>query len=66
MPILVTGTMDIDPAQRDAFIVACQELMTGTHQEAGCEHYSFTADLSDPGRFHIPSDGPRRRRWTPT
>jgi quinol monooxygenase YgiN len=27
--------------------------MDATHQEAGCEHYSFAADLADPGRFHI-------------
>jgi quinol monooxygenase YgiN len=53
MPILVTGTIDIDPARRDAFIAACQELMAATHQEAGCEHYSFSADLGDAGRFHI-------------
>jgi quinol monooxygenase YgiN len=53
MPILVTGTIDIDPANRDAFIAACQELMAATHQEAGCEHYSFSADLADGGRFHI-------------
>jgi quinol monooxygenase YgiN len=53
MPILVTGTIDLDPAQRDGFIAACQELMEATHQEAGCEHYSFAADLSDTGRFHI-------------
>jgi quinol monooxygenase YgiN len=53
MPILVTGTLDIDPAQRDGFIAAAEELMSSTRQEAGCEHYSFAADLGDPGRFHI-------------
>jgi quinol monooxygenase YgiN len=53
MPILVTGTIDLDPANRDAFAAACQQLMAATHQEAGCEHYSFSADLDDPGRFHI-------------
>jgi quinol monooxygenase YgiN len=53
MAILVTGTIDIDPARRDGFIAACQTLMEATHQEAGCEHYSFAADLADPGRFHI-------------
>jgi quinol monooxygenase YgiN len=52
-PILVTGTIDLDPDQRDGFIAACRELMDATHQEDGCEHYSFAADLADPGRFHI-------------
>ena len=52
-PILVTGVLDLDPASRDDFIAACRELMAATHPEPGCEHYSFSADLDDPGRFHI-------------
>jgi quinol monooxygenase YgiN len=56
--ILVTGTLDVDPDQRDAFIEAAQTLMTATRAEAGCEHYAFTADLDDPGRFHV------TERWT--
>jgi quinol monooxygenase YgiN len=52
-PILVTGTMDLDPANRDGFIAAASELMAATRAEAGCEHYCFAADLDDPGRFHI-------------
>lgn len=52
-PILVTGHVDLDPAKRDDFVAACIELMAATHQEAGCEAYSFAADLADPGRFHV-------------
>ena len=52
-PILVTGSMELDPANRDAFVVAVSELMEATRAEAGCEHYAFTADLADPGAFHI-------------
>jgi quinol monooxygenase YgiN len=53
MTILVTGTLDIDPAKRDAFIAAATTVMEGSQAEAGCEHYAFSADLHDPGRFHI-------------
>jgi len=51
--ILVTGTIDIDPGQRDAFVEAAQKLMAPTRAEDGCEHYSFSADLDEPGRFHL-------------
>jgi quinol monooxygenase YgiN len=51
--ILVTGVLDFDPAKRDAAIAAVTEAMTATLAEDGCEHYSFAADLADPGRFHL-------------
>jgi quinol monooxygenase YgiN len=51
--ILVTGTLDIDPANRDAFVAAVSTLMEATRAEAGCEHYTFSADLHDTGRFHV-------------
>ncbi|HJR25851.1 MAG TPA: putative quinol monooxygenase [Acidimicrobiales bacterium] len=51
--ILVLGTIDLDPANRDAFIAAATKVMEATHAEEGCEHYAFTADLTDPGRFHV-------------
>jgi quinol monooxygenase YgiN len=51
--ILVTGVVDLDPSKRDDFIAACTELMTATREETGCEHYIFSADLDDPGRFHL-------------
>lgn len=51
--ILVTGTIDVDPDQRDTFVKAAQEVMTATRAEAGCEQYVFSADLDDAGRFHV-------------
>jgi len=51
--ILVTGSMDIDPAKRDDFLAAINELMAATRVEDGCEAYSFSADVSDEGRFYI-------------
>ena len=51
--IIVNGTIDVDPDQRDTFIEAARALMTDTRAEAGCESYAFAADLDDPGRFHV-------------
>lgn len=51
--ILVTGTIDLDPARRDTFIAAATRVMAASHLEEGCEHYSFAADLTDLGRFHL-------------
>jgi quinol monooxygenase YgiN len=51
--ILVTGSIDVDPAQRDTFVAAAQAVQSATRDEAGCEHYAFAADLDDPGKFHV-------------
>jgi quinol monooxygenase YgiN len=53
MSILVTGTIDLDPAHRDAFVEAANAVMAATHVEDGCEHYVFSADLNDPGRIYV-------------
>jgi quinol monooxygenase YgiN len=53
MSILVTGTIDLDPANRDQAIATFTECMVATRAEDGCEHYSFAADVEDPGRFHV-------------
>jgi quinol monooxygenase YgiN len=57
-PILVTGTIDFDPAHHDAAVAAAKVVMEITAKEPGCELYVFSADLSDPGRFHL------SERWT--
>ena len=53
MSILVTGTIDLDPANRDKAIATFNECMAATRAEDGCEGYTFSADLEDEGRFHV-------------
>jgi quinol monooxygenase YgiN len=53
MTILVTGLIELDPANRDAFVDAANAVMTATHQEDGCEGYAFSSDLAEPGRFYV-------------
>jgi quinol monooxygenase YgiN len=51
--IIVTGTIELDPAKADEFAVAAKEVMAATHAEDGNEAYAFTADLTEPGRYHV-------------
>jgi len=51
--IIVTGVIDLDPANHDDAIAAMTECMEATRAEEGCENYAFSADLADPGRFHV-------------
>ena len=51
--ILVTGYIDVDPAQRDTFLNAVKAVQAKTREEPGNEHYVFSADLEDDGRFHV-------------
>lgn len=51
--LVIAGTITLDPAQRDAAMRAATEMMAATRKEPGCESYTFSADLEDPGRFHL-------------
>src|SRR5262245_42495222 len=53
MSILVTGTIDFDPAKRDDAVAAVTKCMEATQAEEGCERYVFSGDLSDPGRLYV-------------
>ena len=53
MTILVTGTIDFDPAKRDDAIAAVTACMAATRAEEGNEGYVFSGDLEDEGRFHV-------------
>jgi quinol monooxygenase YgiN len=53
MSIIVTGTIDFDPAKRDEAIAAVTACMEATRQEEGCEHYAFSGDFADPGRMYV-------------
>lgn len=51
--ILVTGTLDFDPDNHDVVVAALIELMETTRAESGNIGYTFSADLTDRGRFHV-------------
>lgn len=49
--LVVAGHIRLDPDKREAAIAAAVEVMKATREEEGCISYTFSADLSDPGRF---------------
>ncbi len=51
--IVVSGTIDLDPANHDAVVALTDTLVAATLQEEGCISYGFWADPSDAGRFRV-------------
>ena len=51
--LVIGGHIRLDPAKRDEAIAAANEMMAETRKEAGCVSYTFSADFSDPGLFHL-------------
>ncbi len=51
--LIVSGTIDLNPASREEFLQLRKEQVLGTLSEAGCIEYAFSADLVDPGRVRI-------------
>lgn len=51
--LVIAGVVRIDPEKRDEAIAAAVAMMRETRRETGCRSYTFSADLEDPGCFHI-------------
>ena len=51
--LIVSGTIDLDPAQHDAAVALFAPLVEATLAEEGNITYGFWADPSDPGRFRV-------------
>ena len=48
--IIISGTFELEPEQRDAYIASRHEGMRTSRAEAGCIEYTFAADPLEPGR----------------
>jgi quinol monooxygenase YgiN len=48
--LIVSGSFELDPAQRDAFIASRLEAMASSRLEDGCYDYVMSADPIDPAR----------------
>jgi len=51
--IVVLGTFDLDPEDRDRFIDSKRAQVEHTLTEAGCLDYGFSLDPDDPGRVRL-------------
>lgn len=51
--IVIAGTFNVEPSDRDAFLTAAKAVMAETLKEDGCHAYRFSPDINDPGVVHI-------------
>jgi len=51
--IVVSGTIDLDPANADAAVTAFTTVAEATLAEEGCSTYGFWADPAQPGRYRV-------------
>jgi quinol monooxygenase YgiN len=67
MTIIVSGSLQVDPAQRDAYLEARVPILAHARQAPGCLDFSLRADLLDADRINVyerwrSTSAPRRRR----
>ena len=51
--LLIEGTFNLEPADRDPFLEAAKAVMAETLKEDGCHAYCFSPDIIDSGMVHI-------------
>ena len=51
--IVIAGTIDLDPDQREAALAEACDLMGETRTQNGCRHYVWAADGFVPGRIYV-------------
>jgi len=51
--LVVAGTMEVDPDQREAFLAGRQEAVMAVRTEPGCLDYIFSADPYDPALVRL-------------
>ena len=48
--VIVGGTFEVEPDQREEFLADRHDMMRKSRAEPGCLEYTFSADPIDPGR----------------
>ena len=51
--VIVAGSFDVDPDQREAFLAGRVDGMRAVREEPGCLEYTFSADPIDPRRVML-------------
>ncbi len=51
--IVIAGSIDLDPDQRDAVLAAGKPFIDGALTQRGCRHYTWTPDPFDAGRIWV-------------
>lgn len=53
MTIIVSGSLRVDPAERDAYLEARVPILAHARDAPGCLDFSLSADLLDAGRVNV-------------
>ena len=53
MTIIVSGTIHVDPSERDAFLAARVPILEHARAAPGCLDFALSADLLDPSRVNV-------------
>jgi quinol monooxygenase YgiN len=53
MTIIVSGSLHVDPTQRDAYLEARVPILAHAREAPGCLDFSLSADLLDAGRINV-------------
>ena len=51
--VIVAGTLEVDPSQRDGYLAGLIDRMHTTRAEPGCLEYTYSADPSNPRRVML-------------
>lgn len=51
--IIVAGHLQVDPAERDAYVAGCRPVVEAARIAPGCLDFTITADPVDPGRVNV-------------
>jgi quinol monooxygenase YgiN len=51
--VIIAGSIEFDPATRDAFVAGTATMVAASRAEEGCMDYSFSVDPTDPGRVRL-------------
>ncbi len=51
--LIIAGHLQVEPAERDAYVAGCVPVVEGARSAPGCLDFSISADAVDPGRIVI-------------
>lgn len=51
--IIIAGTIDFEPTQREPALAAAEKLIEATRAQSGCLDYAWMSDRVTPGRVYV-------------
>jgi len=51
--IIVSGSLSVEPAARDGYVVSCGPIVEQARAAPGCLDFALSSDAVDPGRVNV-------------